>query len=54
MQPSLKWMEAETEEMIAASAVENGFTINESTPTTDATSGNLSRQNSSIWDDDEE
>ena len=50
--PTIKRMEAEAEEMMTASGVENGFTIDESMPTTDATQGNLSRK--SVWDDEEE
>jgi hypothetical protein len=50
--PAVRWMEAQTEQMIAVSAVENGFNRN-SAPETDATSGNLSRQ-TTVWGDDEE
>ena len=49
--PSIIWMEAETEEMISASGVENGFKLDGEVPTTEATSGNLSRR--SVWDDEE-
>ena len=52
MAPSLRWTEAQTEQMIAVSLVENGFnktTVNE----TEAVSGNLSRQYSA-WGEDEE
>ena len=50
--PSIKWLEAATEEMIAAStSIEQGFDLNSVAETTE-TSGNLSRQ--SLWDDDEE
>jgi len=50
--PAVRWMEAQTEQMIAVSVVENGFKQSEA-PTTDATSGNLSRQ-TTVWGDDEE
>ena len=52
MAPSLRWMEAQTEKMIAVSLVENGFTKT-SASETEATYGNLSRRHSE-WDDDEE
>jgi hypothetical protein len=51
--PTLKWVEAETEEMIAGSPVENGFSL-KTENTTNETSGNLSRRGRSIWDDEEE
>ena len=56
MTPTTKWVEAQTEEMIAASGLfatdgsGNPTEQDLSTPeTTDATSGNLSRQG--LWDD---
>ncbi len=53
--PALKWVEAETEEMMAGSPVpvENGFSLKTENKT-DETSGNLSRRGRSIWDDEEE
>lgn len=51
--PALKWVEAETEEMMAGSPVENGFSLN-TERTTDETSGNLSRKGYSVWDDEDE
>ena len=50
--PAVRWMEAQTEQMIAVSVVENGFKQSEA-PTTDAPSGNLSRQ-TTVWGEDEE
>ena len=50
--PTVKWMEAETAEMIAASVIENGFSL-EAAPETEAVSGNLSRQ-TSVWGEDED
>jgi len=50
--PAVRWMEAQTEQMIAVSAVEDGFNQG-SAPKTEATSGNLSRQ-FTVWGDDEE
>ena len=54
LMPTTKWMEAETEEMIAASYtnIEEGFNL-DNLSTTDATSGNLARQND-LWAEDEE
>ena len=43
-----------TAKLIAASSVEDGFNTSNPIGTTDATSGNLSRSSSSIWDEDEE
>ena len=50
--PAVRWMEAQTEQMIAVSVIENGFN-QASAPTTEATSGNLSRQ-TTVWGEDEE
>ena len=50
--PAVRWMEAQTEQMIAVSAVEDGFNQG-SAPETNAISGNLSRQYSA-WGEDEE
>ena len=51
--PTIKWLEAETEEMIASSPLENGFNMDE-VDTTNETSGNLSRKGYSVWDDEDE
>jgi hypothetical protein len=50
--PAVRWMEAQTEQMIAVSVIEDGFNQT-SAPPTEATSGNLSRQ-FTVWGDDEE
>ncbi len=49
--PLIRWEEAQTEQMIAASNPEDGFKQSEA-PETTATEGNLSRRFSS-WDDEE-
>lgn len=46
IQPNLKWMEAETEDMMNTS-IESGFDLN-SVENTEATSGNLSRR-TNLW-----
>ena len=51
--PTIKWLEADTEEMIASSPLENGFNMDE-VDTTNETSGNLSRKGYSVWDDEDE
>jgi len=51
--PTIKWLEADTEEMIASSPLENGFNMDE-VGTTNETSGNLSRKGYSVWDDEDE
>jgi hypothetical protein len=51
--PTIKWLEADTEEMIASSPLENGFKMDE-VDTTNETSGNLSRKGYSVWDDEDE
>ena len=54
MTPTTKWVEAQTEEMIASSLTEVGGVLQQdlSDPnTTEATSGNLSRQ--SLWDEND-
>jgi hypothetical protein len=50
--PVIRWVEAQTEQMIAASNPEDGFKQSEA-PETTATEGNLSRHFSG-WGDDEE
>ena len=57
MTPTTKWVEAQAEEMMNASLFEQSGDnliqdLSDPTNTTDATTGNLSRQ--SIWDDFEE
>jgi hypothetical protein len=53
LQPTIEMLGAETEEMIAASLVQDGFDATKA-PELDetVTSGNLSRVN--VWGDDEE
>ena len=51
--PTIKWMEADTEEMMVASIIMPDMTVDlENAEETEDTSGNLSRHNS-IWDEEE-
>ena len=55
MTPTTKWVEAQTEEMIASSLTEVGGVLQQDlseAPVTTEESGNLSRQ--SLWDDFED
>ena len=50
--PTIEFMVSETESMIASSPAENGFDMTDPIGVTDATSGNLSRQD--VWEFEDE